>query len=252
MPKSPIIVLISANSEWRAIERLFSQADSSAASFDITAGEAPPVEPTPIKAPPFEVTPFGATFEVDLEGKTFRFLQSGWGKIAAAASTQYAIDTYHPDLLINLGTCGGFAGRIERGDIVLAEKTIVYDIIEQMGDFDQAIAHYTTDLDLSWLPSPTPLPVMRTLLVSGDRDLVAEEIAHLAQHYGAVAGDWESGAIAWTAARNQARLLILRGVTDLVSAEGGEAYGNVALFHQSAFEVMQRLVAGLPGWAAGF
>ncbi|RPI83169.1 MAG: hypothetical protein EHM41_16570 [Chloroflexi bacterium] len=45
------------------------------------------------------------------------------GKISAAASTQYIIDRWNPDLLINLGTCGGFEGCIERGAVVLVEKT---------------------------------------------------------------------------------------------------------------------------------
>lgn len=217
------MVLISANAEWRVVEKLF-----------------PGVE--------YDRTPYGKTFEAEIGGKRFRFLHGGWGKIAAAASTQFAIDHFQPAMLINLGTCGGFEGRIERGDIVLAEKTLVYDIIEQMGDFDEHIAHYTSTLDLSWLPHPTPLPVVRTLLVSGDRDLMIEEIPSLAEKYGAVAGDWESGAIAWTAARNHTRLLILRGVSDLVSANGGEAYGNLAFFEQATLSIMQRLVDSLPGW----
>ena len=50
------------------------------------------------------------------------FFQGGWGKIAAAASTQYVIDFWRPDLLVNLGTCGGFAGEIARGEIILVEK----------------------------------------------------------------------------------------------------------------------------------
>lgn len=220
------VVLISANAEWRCVRQIFPQVD-------------------------YEPTPYGETFTAALEGRRFRFLHGGWGKIAAAGSTQYALDHYRPNLLINLGTCGGFAGQIERGEIVLVEKTIVYDIIEQMGDFDEPIAHYTTALDLSWLPQPYPLPVRRSLLVSGDRDLLAEEIPALQRRYQAVAGDWESGAIAWVAARSQARLLILRGVTDLVSSAGGEAYGNLALFEQASLSVLQRLIASLPGWIQG-
>jgi nucleoside phosphorylase len=38
------------------------------------------------------------------------FLHGGWGKVAAAGSTQYAIDRWAPARLINLGTCGGFKG----------------------------------------------------------------------------------------------------------------------------------------------
>jgi adenosylhomocysteine nucleosidase len=51
--------------------------------------------------------------------------------------------------------------------------------------------------------------VCRTLLVSGDRDLVPAEIPALRTKYAAVAGDWESGAIAHTCARNRQRVLIL-------------------------------------------
>ena len=60
---------------------------------------------------------------------------------------------------------------------------------------------------------------------------------------------WESGAIAWVARRNAVRCLILRGVTDLVGAEGGEAYhGNIQIFHDNAAVIMRRLIESLPGW----
>ena len=55
--------------------------------------------------------------------------------------------------------------------------------------------------DLTWLGAPDPSPVRRVALVSADRDLLPEEIPVLAARFGAVAGDWESGAIAWVAAR---------------------------------------------------
>ena len=180
--------------------------------------------------------------------KPYLFFQGGWGKIAASASTQYVIDRWAPLLIINLGTCGGFEGRIERGEILLVEKTLVYDLTEQMGDAQQAIDHYTTTIDLSWLGEPYPLAVRRTLLVSGDRDLLTEDVPGLAARYGAVAGDWESAAIAWTAKRNRTPLLILRGVTDLVGSSGSEAYGNLVMFETAAFGILERLIAALPAW----
>jgi adenosylhomocysteine nucleosidase len=179
------------------------------------------------------------------------FFYGGWGKIGAAASAQYVIDRWHPELLVNLGTCGGFEGEIERDTIVLAERTLVYDIIEQMVEQDVVIAHYTTDLDLSWLREPYPLDVRRTLLVSGDRDLLIADIPRLKAEFGAVAGDWESGAIAWVAARNHTRCLILRGVSDLVGQGGGEAYeGNFQVFEEGARRILTRLVRALPAWIA--
>ena len=70
----------------------------------------------------------------------------------------------------------------------------------------------------------------------------------LVQKYQAVAADWESGAIAWVAKRNGVRTLILRGVTDLVGADGGEAYGDYELFVQRTNGIMKKLFDQLPKW----
>jgi adenosylhomocysteine nucleosidase len=223
-----VVVLISAESEWRAVRAYF-------------------------PASVAQQSPFGEWFATPLEvaGRAMPvvFVQGGWGKIAAAASTQYAIDRWAPSLVVNLGTCGGFAGLIERGEVVLADRTVVYDIIERMGDPEAAIASYATDLDLTWLGDDFPQPVRRGLLVSGDADLDPAGIAALHARFGAVAGDWESGAIAYIAARNGVRCLILRGVSDLVSDAGGEAYdGTMQAFHEGAATVLGGLLRGLPGW----
>jgi adenosylhomocysteine nucleosidase len=218
-----IVVIISANAEWQVAKEILApkQVDS---------------------------TPLGETFDI----QTLKYFHGGWGKISIAATTQYAIDQFHPDLLVNLGTCGGFAGRIERGSIILATKTIIYDIIEQMDAPDEAIAYYSTELDLSWLPAPLLHPVRKGLLISADRDILAEDIPGLVLKYGAIAADWESGAIAWVAKRNAVHCLILRGVTDLVGAGGGEAYGNIELFHENTRIIMQKLLDQLPDWLSTF
>lgn len=133
---------------------------------------------------------------------------------------------------------------------MLVERTVVYDIVEQMTDPEAALAHYATDLDLSWLPAQLPTPVRRGHMLSADRDILPEDVRSLTENYGAVVGDWESGAIAWVAKRNGVRCVILRGVSDLVSTEGGEAYEVRGLFAQRTAEIMEMLVAILPAWLA--
>ncbi len=220
---SRIAITISAGAEWRVVRDAFPQAY-------------------------IQISPFGEYFSIELAGCPVVFVQGGWGKISAAASTQYILDRWQPAALVNLGTCGGFAGRIERGTILLVERTLVYDIIEQMGDPQAAIRHYSVDLDLSWLRQPYPQPVRRCLLISADRDICLEDIPMLVEKYGACAADWESGAIAWVVTRNAMRCLILRGVSDLVGAGGGEAYGAIEVFHQGTRQVMESLLAALPQW----
>lgn len=227
------VVLISANAEWRETRKYFPGGN-------------------------IYGSPFGEWFSHKYEEhprleKPIIFFHGGWGKVAAAASTQYVISEWHPRMIINLGTCGGFDGEISKGEIVLVEKTVIYDIFEQMGDPDEHIRHYMTELDLSWLKEPLPMQVKRTLLVSADKDLFPTEIKPLKNKYSAIAGDWESGAIAWVANKNRIPCLILRGVTDLVGANSGEAYdGNVGYYYKNTELIMKKLIGSLPAWLLMF
>ncbi len=221
-----VVVIISANGEWNAVKSLFPESK-------------------------VENSPFGERFDATMEQRTITFFHGGWGKVSAAATAQFVVDQFHPDLMVNLGTCGGFLDRIELGTIILVERTIIYDIVEQMTDADGAIDHYSVKLDLNWLPRITPSPVARGLLVSADRDIMVDDISMLIKKYDAVAADWESGAIAWVAQKNNQRLLILRGVSDLVGGEGGEVYGDYELFMGRTKEIMRRLIDILPKWLTG-
>ena len=216
------VVVFSAGQEWAAAKEFYAPAG-------------------------LERTPYGECFFQRQDAWDLTLIHGGWGKVPAAASAEYALTRWQPDLLVNLGTCGGFAGTITAGEVVLADRTLVYDIVEQMGDPAAAIEHFSTRLDLTWLREPYPQAVRRGTLVSADRDIVAEDIPRLAA-YGAPAGDWESGAIAWVCARRGTHCLILRGVSDLVGVEGGEAYGNAGLFAERARGVTQGLLEHLPLW----
>jgi len=216
------VVIISAIIEWEAVKEILS----------------------PTKILP---TPYGESFLHHFNRQAVTLLHAGWGKAASAGAMQYTLDHYQPDLVVNLGTCGGFEGEIAQGEVILVEKTFIYDIVELMGDFGAVDGYYTTHLDLDWLPEPYPHPVKRGALASADGDLLPEKIP-LIKERGAIAADWESAALAWVAKKNDARLLILRAVSDLVSEQGGEAYNNIDLFRERARVIMRQLLAQLPDW----
>ena len=217
------LIVVSAKTEWEVVKKHFPKAS-------------------------LKQSPYGEYFADD----DFVYFHGGIGKISAAAATQYCIDKWSPEIVTNLGTCGGFLGKVNRGDIILAEKTVVYDILDQMGPADATVDFYSTEIDLSWLPNSYPLEVIRTVLVSGDRDLVVDEIPILHKRWGAVAGDWESGSIAWVCKLNGVRCLILRGVSDLVGVDGGEAYDDLSVFKEGAELVMSKLLPSLPHWFKNF
>jgi adenosylhomocysteine nucleosidase len=216
-----IVVLISAIAEWEGVKPLFP---------DIA----------------IQQSPYGESMDLILVTCDLTLYHSGWGKIASAGMMQYVIDHDSPDLVVNLGTCGGFEGEVEPGNVILVERTFVYDIVELMGDLDIS-TYYASSLDLRWLPEPGPHPVRRGTIASADSDLPPGKIPFL-KSKGAIAADWESGAFAWVANKNNARLLILRGVSDMVSEQGGEAYGDIEIFNKRAKTVMRNLFEQLPDW----
>jgi len=215
------VILISAIAEWKAVKPMFPDAK-------------------------IEYFLYGECFNAVVGNHSLGLFHSGWGKIASAGAMQYVIDRYSPDLIVNLGTCGGFEGAVKQGDIILVDKTYIYDIVDLMGDPD-IVSYYASSLDLSWLAEPYPYPARRGMLASADSDLPPEKIPFL-KSQGAIAADWESAALAWVAKKNTAPLLILRAVSDMVGEQGGEAYNNIEIFNQRAQKIMEELIRQLPDW----
>jgi adenosylhomocysteine nucleosidase len=216
-----VVVVVSANAEWEAVKPLFSQAE-------------------------FHHYPFGEFFQAAFDETAVTFFHTGWGKTASAAALQHILDIHKPDLVINLGTCGGFKGVVERGEVILIERTFIYDVVEMMDTAD-VTDYYASVLDLSWLAEPYPYAVRRGLVASADSDLLPDKIPFL-RSKGVIAADWESASLAWVAQKNNARLLILRTVSDIVSEEGGEVYDQIEVFNERAKEIMKQLVIQLPRW----
>jgi len=217
-----IIILISAMAEWNAVKEF--------------------LQPGNLKN-----FPYGEGFDFTFGKYPVTLLHTGWGKTASAGAMQYVIDNFIPDIIFNLGTCGGIGGSVSLDETILVEGTILYDILDLMGSSNTQPSFYASILDLDWLPEPFPHPVRRGILASADSDLQPEKIPIL-KSQGAIAADWESGALAWVAKKNNARLLILRKVSDLVNERGGEAYGNLELFEERTRGIMQQLLKQLPDW----
>ena len=221
VPKPPAvpepIVIVSADAEWAGVRAHFADAK-------------------------MEATPYGETFERAFDDRTVRFFHGGWGKIAAAGSAQYAIDRWHPSLVVNLGTCGGLGDAAREGDVILVDQAIVYDIVERMGDAAEAIRAYTVKPEVSRWPALLRSSVRVGHIASGDRDLAPEDVARLREQYGAVAGDWESGSIAWVGAKAGVRVVILRVVTDVVGASGDPTYGAPDEWQTRANAAMGQLI----------
>jgi adenosylhomocysteine nucleosidase len=216
-PAPRAVILISANAEWQAV----------------------------LAHVALEVrhSPYGDWAVHTLGGEPTVIFHGGYGKTSAAGSTQYAIDRWHPRVLVNLGTAGGFAPDAHVGDIVLVTKTTIYDLYEAMGDAAETIADYASPLDTSRWPARLAARVHPGPIVSADRDLVPAEVGALRDTYHATVGDWESGSIAFVARKNGVPLIILRAVTDVLDADHpSPTTGNLDAWKQETQNVMAVLL----------
>ena len=216
-----IPVLVSASGEWDAVVSL-------------------------LQPPSLQQSLPGAHFQTELAGQPCLFFHSGWGKIATAASTQYIIDHYQPKMIINVGTCGGFAGSSKLGEILLVTETLIYDIVERMDNPVAALNHYRTKNDISWINDPLPAGTRKARIISADQDIDYTSFDLLIKTYQADAADWETGAFAWVAARNQIPWLALRGVSDIVTPQGSETDNEVDLWRSRLDQLMQKILSDLP------
>lgn len=227
MPLDIIPILVSANGEWDAVVSIL-QPSSLQQSLS------------------------GTYFQTRIDGQPCLFFHSGWGKIATAASTQFVIDHYQPDLVINIGTSGGFSGSSEVGEILLVNETLIYDIVERMDDPIVALNHYRTKNDLSWITHPLPAGTRQARIATADQDIDFKAFDLLTKTHQADAADWETGAFAWVAARNQVPWLALRAVSDLVTPLGSETDNGVDLWRSRLDHLMRNILAELPFYFTEF
>jgi adenosylhomocysteine nucleosidase len=89
--------------------------------------------------------------------------------------------------------------------------------------------------------------IRKSAMVSADQDLDPLRIPELRKRYNAIAGDWESSAIAHVAKKNNTRCYILRGITDIVDKTGSEAYGNIKSFEEESRVLTKKLISLLEG-----
>ncbi|BDA77360.1 hypothetical protein LPTSP3_g02900 [Leptospira kobayashii] len=223
--KPATLILVSAESEWNSVKKILN-----------------------IDSKVILHSPYGEYFSYTLKNKsgddkTILFLQGGWGKIDSAASTQWAITKFSPASVINLGTAGGFIGKIKEGEILYVNRTIVYDIIERMGDSEEAIRDYTTDIKSSQdLAKSNQIAGLKSgAILSADQDIDPKHLQFLMNKYHALAGDWESGSIARICSKNQVPIIILRGITDVVDPNrGSRTYGNLPDFQKQTEMIMTK------------
>lgn len=165
--------------------------------------------------------PFGEYFRHPIGKHQSVFFDSGATKTRSAAACQFAIDKWVPDVVVNLGTSGGVAEDVGRREIILANKTFQYDVIQRFGKpSTRFLRGLKTNIDISWIDlGRASSKIHIGTIASVDQDL-DDEHRKLLQKKKVLAADWESASIANICKLNKTRCLILRGVSDVPEKKG--------------------------------
>lgn len=164
-----------------------------------------------------------------LHGHNIVLVKSGVGKVNAALCTQYIIDKFNPNFIINTGIAGGIASGLKVGDIVAGKELVQYDFdVSAIGyargymctgkNPDKPTVFYSDEKLIKEFEQAAKgsLNVVTGTIASGDTFVSDKnkktEIKNL---FNASAVEMEGAAIAQAATVNKIPFIIVRAISDL-------------------------------------
>jgi adenosylhomocysteine nucleosidase len=172
-------------------------------------------------------TPFGEAFTQIINNTECVFFHGGTSKTRSAASCQYIISKWKPQRHFIIGTAGGVATDLNVMDIVIANKTAIYDHIIRMGESYEFMNKETlVNIDNSWIDfSKLPNNITEGFIATADQDIDHDTRLTL-QAENVLAADWESGSVALICRINKIPCCVIRGISDIPENESTESLIN--------------------------
>ena len=158
--------------------------------------------------------------------------KSGVGKVNSATTTQFIIDKFKPNFIINTGIAGGLSSDLKVGDTVIAEKMIQHDFdLTAFGnpkgymdtgiEPDKPTVYYSDKALIDKFIKKSNGSISKVTVATGDVFVVDKtQKENIKNEFGASVIDMESAAIAQTAQRNGVPVLILKTISD--ESDGSE------------------------------
>lgn len=142
-------------------------------------------------------------------------LTSGMGKVRAAAETQFAIDHFNPEYIINFGTAGGVNPERKVGDIIIGKEYIEYDF----QGFGSKTPFSAPDSGIVELARAFPGVVTGTIASADQNGDTPAKKSALWEEYKAECCDWEGTAVVKVASVNKIKALAFRCISDIGSQD---------------------------------
>ncbi|GAA3025980.1 5'-methylthioadenosine/S-adenosylhomocysteine nucleosidase [Tetragenococcus solitarius] len=184
-------------------------------------------------------------------------VESGIGKVNAAASTAWLYNYIVPDLIINTGTTGTFAPDSDLGEILLSDRFVYSDVDATGFDYqfgqvpqmpaDYPIAEKLLEKVMQLLAEDEIIYHLGTIVTSDSFMSNVGTIQKIRENFPALIGsDMESCAIAQVASFYQTPVLNVRAISDKVGDKASQMFDDsVDDVSVKAFEAVQVLLRGM-------
>lgn len=185
-------------------------------------------------------------YEGNYLGKNIVLCLSGIGKVNAAAITQYLIDQYHPNIIINSGCAGSLTEKVKVLDTIIASFVTYHDFtpirIMESCVPDNGLIQTSKNIiqDLEFILKEQNIPYHIGGIASGDCFVTSSDMRDdIYSRTQCLAVDMESASIGHIARKNGIPFIIIRSISDFAdgATEQEEQAANIsALLTQKYIE----------------
>ena len=151
----------------------------------------------------------------DINGKNFALIVCGIGKVNAALSTQFLLDNYPVDFVINFGSVGGIKEKTQALKYYAVDKCCQYDF--DLSALDNVPVGYIQDYGTVYFYPKTDKLKFLPLVGLATSDRFTEKKADIStiSDLKCEIFDMEGGAVAQVCTANGKTFYIFKGVTDV-------------------------------------
>ena len=198
-------------------------------------------------------------FTGNIGNKFIILAQTGIGKVNAALNCQYIIDTFTPDIIINIGVAGGIGKGLKVGDIVIGTSLVQHD-------FDVSVLGYVKGYMCTGINKDKPThfycdklitekfkqsllnilkenKIYEGIIATGDQFVSDKKLKEeINKTFNALAVEMEGAAIAQVATRNKIPFSVTRVISDLADGTTAE-YQNV--FEKETSQILAEAVKNI-------
>ena len=175
---------------------------------------------------------FGKDFTCGLlSGKECVLAESGVGKVNASGVTQFIIDKYSPEAIINVGSAGAVEPNVRLGDIVVSSSCVQHDFditafgrekgfITGVGKNIEADQRLIDIIESATRPQSGDYNVFKGIIASGDCFVsTAEKKAEIHNEFGALCVEMEGAAVAQICKTRSVPFVVIRSISDTLEGD---------------------------------